>query len=244
MRVRGRVRGSAPFAGVALLAVMALTTGAGPASAAGEISNATGLIFNGGRTATADCPPGGSASNPGGTFGLVTVGVLTANCTNTSASASAASVTVGILTLGVVQSQCTVGDGGSSSVVVLSAPLGVPTGLITTPLTISLPGLVTVSLNEVTSGGGFVTVNALRINLLGQEIIVAQSRCSNAAYPLAVDVAERAVARPDVPAVSSGLSSLAKPPVWLAAMAVLTFLVAAQTFSLGGVLGRRRGARR
>lgn len=75
------VRGSAALAGgVALLAVMALTTGAGPASAAGEVSNATGLIINGGRTAPANCPPGGSASNPGGTFGLVTVGVLTANC--------------------------------------------------------------------------------------------------------------------------------------------------------------------
>lgn len=243
MRVRGRVRGSAAFAGVALLAVMALTTGAGPASAAGETSNATGLIFNGGRTAPADCPPGGSASNPGGTFGLVTVGALTANCTNTSASASAASVTVGTLTLGVVQSQCTVGDGGSSSVVVISGLPGVGPGVISTPLTVNL-GLITVALNEVTTGGGFVTVNALRITALGQTIIVAQSRCSNAAYPLAVDVAERAVARPDVPAVTSGLSSMTKPPVWLAAMAVLTFLVAAQTFSLGGVLGGRRGARR
>ena len=170
--------------GAILLATLAW---AGSASAqVGSNANATALIFNGGRTVPADCPPGGGGTAPGGPFGLVTVGVLNASCTDAGAQASAASVTLGNLQLGLVQSQCTTGPTGtaSSGVLVQNDPSGVlPAGLVTNTVTLNL-GLITVVLNEPINEPGFRGFNAVHVTALGQDIIIAQSRCRTTAYPL------------------------------------------------------------
>jgi hypothetical protein len=160
--------------------------GSASAQVPGSNANATALRIDGGRTVPADCPPGGGGTAPGQTAGLVTVGVLNASCTETSAQASAASVNVGTLQLGLVQSQCTTGPTGtaSSSVLVVNGAGGlVPTGLITNTVTVNL-GIATVVLNEPISEPGFRGFNAVHITALGLDVIVAQSRCRTTAYPL------------------------------------------------------------
>jgi len=161
---------------------------------------------------------------------------LNAFCNSTSAQASAASVSIGAINLGVVQSSCTVNGTASSSIANPVLP----------PLTIDIPllGLVTIRLNEITRTGGFVTVNAVHATVVGVDVIIAQSRCaSNTAYPLAVDVAQGGVGQTAAAAGLGGVLPAARPPVWLVALAVLSFLGVAQVFSVGGFLGRRRRAR-
>ena len=234
------IKRQAARAALAVVCAMALGVLAPPGTAwaQGENANATGLIFNGGRTAAADCPPGGGANAPGGPFGLVTVGALTATCTDAGAEASAATVTVGTLQLGLVQSQCTTGPTGtaSSSVVVIDGAGGlVPTGIITGPLTVNL-GLVTVSFNEPINEPGFRGFNALHITALGQDIIVAQSRCSTAAaYPLQAALTAGELGTPPVSA-GDGDST----PAWLFWLAGAVLVVAAGTTFRPRLLGRGR----
>ncbi len=223
------ILGSLALAGTAL-------AGAAPP---GSNANATGLIVGGGRVATADCPPGGNASNPGGTFGLVTVGLLTAECTNAGANASAAEVTVGTLRLGLVQSQCTTGPTGtaSSSVAVIEGGGALNGTVVSGPATIDL-GVIQVFLNETGEAGGFRFANAVRIVAAGQEIIVAQSRCSTAAYPLqaGLGVGSDLGGQPVSAADEAGSSA----PTWLFVLAAAVLLVAAQATFLPSLLRRRR----
>ncbi|MDQ4088938.1 MAG: hypothetical protein M3163_01305 [Actinomycetota bacterium] len=232
-------------AGVAVLGAIALAVPAmtGTASAqAGSNANATGLIINGGRIAPADCPPGGGTTAPGGPFGLVTVGALTADCTNAGAEASAATVTVGTLQLGLVQSQCTTGPTGtaSSSVAVISGAGALDNTIVTNTVPIDI-GVATVVLNEPINEPGFRGFNALRITLLGQTIIVGQSRCSTAAaYPLQADLSVGTDT--DGGSMSPVSQDAGGAPSWLFWLAAAVLIVAAQATFLPGLLRRRRAS--
>lgn len=235
-----------PTARAALAAVGAIALGslalAGTASAQGENANATALIINGGRTVPADCPPGGGTNSPGGTFGLVTVGALTAMCTDAGAQASAATVTVGTLQLGLVQSQCTTGPTGtaSSSVVVLNDPTGTiaPGTLVTNTVQLTIPLVGTVTLNEPINEPGFRGFNALRISAVGQDIIIAQSRCSTAAaYPL-----QAALTAGDVGSQPLSGSDGGGAPAWLLWLAGGVLVVAAGATFRPGLLRRGRAS--
>lgn len=230
--------------GLAVIGAMVLgsLSLAGPASAQHGAADAAGLIINGTRTASADCPPDAGGAAPGGGNALVAVGVLTANCTSAGADASAATVTVGTLTLGVVQSQCTTGPNGgaSSSVVVISGggPLNGTT--VTAPVTIDA-GVASVALNETGTANGFRFANAVHITVLNQDIIIAQSRCStSAAYPLQASLG----AGTDLPATP--LSPVSQDggaaPTWLILVAAGVLLVAAQVTFLPSLLRRRHAS--
>ena len=237
-----RMTARATLAAVAAIALGPLAL-AGTASAQGETANATALIINGGRTVAADCPPGGGTNSPGGPFGLVTVGALTATCTDAGAQASAATVTVGTLTLGLVQSECTTGPNGtaSSSVVVLNDPTGTiaPGTLVTNQVQIIVPLVGTVTLNEPINEPGFRGFNALRITAVGQTIIVAQSRCSTAAPPPAYPL-QAALTAGDLgaPPISAGEGD--GTPAWLFWLAGAVLVVAAGATFRPGLLGRGR----
>lgn len=216
----GRTPGLSVFVGLVLVTVVALQGPRESASAEGERANAAGIVTRDGSTAAANCPPGGTGSSPGGTFEIVGTGALTTSCTDAMATASAASVTLVGLRIGVAQSQCTAAGPASSSVLVVSG--GGPTsGLVTGPVTIGV-GVTTVKLNELTTTDGFVTVNALHINMPGgADIVVSQSRCmATTAHPH--------------PTTSGS-------PGWLLVVAVLTGIISAGVV-VGDVLRRRHSA--
>lgn len=212
--------------------ILASLAWAGSASAqVGSNASSTALIINGGRIAPADCPPGGGATEPGGTFGLVTVGVLNASCTDLGAQASAASVTLGTLQLGLVQSQCTTGPLGTAS----SSVVDINGNPVVGPLSLDLGpvlGIAQVVVNEQFNEGGFRVVNALRITVLGQTIIVAQSRCSTAGYPL--NAALTAETDLGVQPLSGGDGGGA--PMWLFGLAAGVLVIAAAATLRRGML--------
>ncbi len=221
-------------------AVVAVSTG--PAGAQGENANATGAIINGGRIAPADCPPGGGAGpvDPGANA-LIDVGVVEAECTSTSARASAANATLlgGALQLGVIQSQCTTGPAGtaSSSVLVLNGAGVLPGGVITQPTTVTLPGLITLTLNEVIETPTTRTVNALHVTGLGLDVIVAQSQCSKAPpYPLAAGNDTNQVVQEVTPSADSRSDGA---PAWLVVTAALALLAVVNVVFVGSVRRRR-----
>jgi hypothetical protein len=127
---------------------------------------------------TANTQGGGVATNaePAGHLGFAT------------SSASVADVVLGGTNLGVVSAECRADGNGAvgSSVVagIPTLPAAVPGG---TPVPLpnpvpGLPSLLTIFVNDVTAvntvGTATVTVNAVRVNLLGIDIILSQAVCS------------------------------------------------------------------
>lgn len=234
---------------LAVAGVMAavLAVSAGPAGAqTGSVSNATGIIVNGGRIAPADCPPGGGTNAPGGGSGLVTVGAVNADCTNAGAQASAASATIGTcplscIQLGVLQSQCTTGPGGtaSSSVVVLNGGGVLPGGVISGTQTVSFLGL-TIVLNEPINTATTRGFNALHVTGLGLDIIVAQSQCTTQpVYPLSGGIDTNPIVQQLAPGSDAGSGTA---PAWLVVSAAAAVLLVVNVVFVGSVR-RRRAAR-
>ncbi len=221
----------------------ALVVTAGPAGAqTGSIANATGIIVNGGRIAPADCPPGGGTNAPGGNFGLVTVGAVTANCTNAGAQASAVNATIGTcpacLQLGLIQSQCTTGPGGtaSSSVLVLSGP-GLGQNQVITGTTVVDVGLLRVVLNEPINTATTRGFNAVHVTGLGVDVIIAQTQCTTqAGYPLSSGIDTNPVVQKLAPASEVGSGTA---PPWLVVSAALAVLLVVNVVFMGSVRRRR-----
>ncbi|GHH41445.1 vWA domain-containing protein [Lentzea cavernae] len=146
--------------------------------------NATGLI-NVAKTPHAQCPPNEDKTVAAiNVLGLASVNALHADCTldaNTgrtvaSARVEGASLLGGAITLNAIEATC-VSDGngvtGSSKVGTLN---GQPIG--TGPVTVGVPGVATVHLNETATGpNGQLIQNAVRVRtLLGQEIVLSACR--------------------------------------------------------------------
>jgi hypothetical protein len=166
---------AASIAALSMVLVSALPAAAAPETAGAFAAKATGPLLTITPTPNASCAE--TSSGPlsvaqVGPLAGIQVNLLNAECTPTTAKASIASAMVLGINIGVVTSQCIDGQGSSNVASVNGLVIG------SGPLTLNV-GLAVVKLNETTTNsGGEVVQNAVHITTLGEDIILAQSRCS------------------------------------------------------------------
>lgn len=237
---------------VGLLSIVAALLGTmGPAAAAPAAggTEATGAIFvlpGGGGSSVqvrVDCPPAPQSATGSPSAGSTTVSGVTASCTATSASVTGTGATAGGVTFGAFSATCAAGATTTGSVTVLSGPAPVVPGTYTTPTTFTSGG-ATISLNEVSVGGGFVTRTAIHLTASdGSQAFIGQVVCpSPPAYPLAVDTASAASPAAAAPALAPLSASGGSSHTALLVAVGVGVLVLAQVAVALGIRRRRDGS--
>lgn len=211
-------------------ALMLISASSAAAVDPGANSSAYGLSVTGlltiAPTPQSTCPPGSTESVLAPSLGaLGSIGLINASTTCTSATgtstATAGAADVALLgtaaapaiSADLISAQCSAtapaDPTGSTTVVnlrVAGVLVDVPVGS-TTPITIDVPLVGTVIINEQTLSGGVLTVNALHITLLGgvTDIIIGHVSCGpNTAAP-----AIAAFSFQTLPLILGGLAILA-----------------------------------
>ncbi|XVS68040.1 PKD domain-containing protein [Actinosynnema sp. CA-299493] len=146
--------------------------------------SASGLI-NVAKTPHATCPPSSDRTTASVTvLGLASVQALHADCylntttgrTDAGAEVSSASLLGGAITVSDIETNCVANEQGLSGSSRVGTLNGQPIG--TAPLTIGVPGVATVHLNQTVVGpNGQLAQHAVRVvTLLGQEIVLSGCR--------------------------------------------------------------------
>ncbi|MEU4806933.1 PKD domain-containing protein [Actinosynnema sp. NPDC023587] len=146
--------------------------------------SASGLI-NVAKTPHATCPPSSDRTTASvNVLGLASVQALHADCylntmsgrTDAGAEVSSASLLGGAITVSDIETNCVANEQGLSGSSRVGTLNGQPIG--TTPLTIGVPGVATVHLNQTVVGpNGQLAQYAVRVvTLLGQEIVLSGCR--------------------------------------------------------------------
>jgi len=235
---------------VGLLSIVAALLGTmGPAAAAPVPggTEATGAIFVAAGDGSSvqvrvDCPPAPQSATGSPAAGTVSVSGVTASCTATGASVTGTGAVAGGVTFGAFSATCAANTTTTGSVTVVGGPNVVP-GTYTTPTTFTSNG-ATISLNEVSVSGGFVTRTAIHLTGSdGSQAFIGQVVCpSPPAYPLAVDTASAASPASAAPALAPLSTSDGSSHTALLVAVGVGVLVLAQLAVAVGIRRRRDGS--